>query len=62
VSFSGNALVNATAGYLYTFGSCDLSALGSDLGTYTITVTGPIGTLPYNQTGALTMGNVTIHK
>jgi hypothetical protein len=62
VSFSGDGLVNGKTGYLYTFASCDLSSLGSDLGTYTLTVTGPIGTLPYNQTGALTMGYVAIHK
>jgi hypothetical protein len=62
VSFSGDGLVNGKAGYLYSFASCDLSALGSDLGTYSIAVTGPIGTLPYNQTGALTMGYVEIHK
>ena len=62
VSFSGDGAVNGTPGYLYTFASCDLSAVGTDLGTYTITITGPIGTLPYNQTGALTMGSVDIHK
>jgi hypothetical protein len=62
VSFSGDGLVNGKAGYLYTFGSCDLSGLGTDLGTYSMTITGPIGTLPYNQTGALTMGYVEIHK
>ena len=62
VSFSGDGVVNGNPGYLYTFASCDLSAVGSDLGTYSITVTGPIGTLPYNQTGALLMGNVDIHK
>jgi len=27
-----------------------------------MTIAGPIGTLPYNQTGALTMGYVEIHK
>ena len=62
VSFSGDGAVNGSPGYLYTFASCDLSAVGTDLGTYTITITGPIGTLPYNQTGALTMGSVDIHK
>jgi hypothetical protein len=62
VSFSGDALVNGKAGYLYTFASCDLSAVGLDLGTYNITVTGPIGTLPYSKTAALTMGYVAIHK
>ena len=54
--------MNGAPGYVYTFASCDLSAVGTDLGTYTITITGPIGTLPYNQTGALTMGSVDIHK
>jgi hypothetical protein len=62
VSFSGDGVVNGSAGYLYTFLSCDLSAVGTDLGTYTITVTGPLGTPPYNQTGALLMGSVEIHK
>jgi len=61
VSFNGNATNNGNPGYVYSWVSCDLSAVGSDLGTYSITVTGPVGTLPYNQTGALTMGNVTIH-
>jgi hypothetical protein len=62
VSFNGNATNNGKAGYVYSFLSCDLSAIGSDLGTYTITATGPLGTLPYNQTGSLIMGNVTLHK
>lgn len=62
VSFSGDGLVNGKAGYLYTFASCDLSVISTDLGTYSMTIAGPIGTLPYNQTGALTMGYVEIHK
>ena len=62
VSFSGDGTVNSNPGYLYTFASCDLSAVGTDLGTYSITITGPIGTLPYNQTGSLLMGSVDIHK
>jgi hypothetical protein len=55
-------VVNGSAGYLYTFVSCDLSAVGTDLGTYTIAVTGPLGTPPYSQTGSLLMGSVEIHK
>jgi hypothetical protein len=62
VSFSGDGVVNGGAGYLYTFLSCDLSAVGTDLGTYTIAVTGPLGTPPYNQTGSLLVGSVEIHK
>jgi hypothetical protein len=62
VSFSGDAVVNGRAGYLYSFAACDLSAVGPDLGTYSITATGPLGTLPYNQTGALLMGSISIHK
>jgi len=62
VSFSGDGVVNGKAGYLYTFVSCDLSAVGPDLGTYSITATGPLGSLPYSQTGALLMGSVEIHK
>jgi len=62
VSFSGDGVVNGKTGYLYSFVSCDLSAVGTGLGSYSITVTGPLGTLPYNQTGALLMGSVNLHK
>ena len=62
VSFSGDGLVNGNAGYVYSFLSCDLSAVGVGLGTYNITVTGPLGTLPYTQSAALVMGSVNIHK
>jgi hypothetical protein len=62
VSFSGDGVVNGRAGYLYTFLSCDLSAVGTGLGTYSITATGPLGTLPYTHAGELLMGSVNIHK
>jgi hypothetical protein len=61
VSFSGNGIVNGGSTYHYTFLSCDLSAVGTDLGTYSITATGPLGTLPYTQTGSLVTGSVSIH-
>jgi hypothetical protein len=61
VSFSGDALVNGKSGFSHTFNACDLSAVGLQLGTYSITVTGPLGTLPYTQTGTLTMGFVAVH-
>jgi len=61
VSFSGDGLVNGKAGFVYKLNACDLSAVGSQLGTYGISVTGPIGTPPYGQSGALTMGFIAIH-
>ncbi|MFL5399067.1 MAG: hypothetical protein ACJ79P_14305 [Myxococcales bacterium] len=61
VSFSGNGIVNGGSTYRYTFLSCDLSAVGTDLGTYSITATGPLGTLPYTQTGSLVTGSISIH-
>jgi hypothetical protein len=53
--------VNGGSTYTYSFLSCDLSAIGSGLGTYSITATGPLGSLPYSQTGTLITGNVTLH-
>jgi hypothetical protein len=62
VTFVGDAVVNGNAGYLYTFAACDLSVVGTDLGTYSISVTGPLGTLPYQKTASLVTGYVDIHK
>jgi hypothetical protein len=61
VAFSGNGVVNGGPTYQYTFLSCDLSAVGTDLGTYSITATGPLGTLPYVQAGSLVTGSISIH-
>jgi hypothetical protein len=60
VSFVGNALVNGQAGYLYTFTACDLSVLGTGIGTFSVTVTGPPGYL-YQKSAALSSGYVSIH-
>jgi parallel beta-helix repeat protein len=60
VSFVGNALVNGQAGYLYTFTACDLSVLGTGIGTFSLMVTGPPGYL-YQKSEPLTSGYVSIH-
>jgi hypothetical protein len=61
VNIVGDALVNGSAGYLYNFVACDLWLLGG-LGSYSVSVTGgPLGSLPYQQTGTLTSGYVSLH-
>ena len=60
VSLVGDALVNGNAGYVFTFVACDLSALGTGIGTLSIDVTGPLGFL-YQKSAALTSGYVTVH-
>ena len=60
VNLAGNAVVSGNPGYLYTFTACDLSLLGTGIGTYTINMTGPLGFL-YQKSGALTSGYVSIH-
>ena len=57
VSFAGNALVNGQTGYAFTFTACDLSALGTGIGNFTIAITGPPGFL-YQKSAALTSGYV----
>lgn len=59
VSFAGSALVNQNPGYLYTFTACDLQALGTGIGTFTINITGPLGFL-YQKSAALTSGFVSV--
>jgi hypothetical protein len=61
VSFAGNSLVNGQPGYLYTFQACDVSALGTGLGTFSMTITGPLGYL-YQKSAPLTSGYVFIHS
>jgi len=60
VTFSGDGLVNDKSGFAYTFNACDLSTIGSQLGTYNIAVTSSAGTL-YSQAGSLTVGFIAIH-
>jgi hypothetical protein len=60
VSFTGNALLNSQPGYLYTFTACDLSVLGTGIGTFAIAVTGPPAFL-YQKSAVLTSGYVNIH-
>src|SRR5258708_5213391 len=57
VSFAGNALVNGQSGYAFTFTACDLSALGTGIGNFTIAITGPPGFL-YQKSAAMTSGYV----
>jgi parallel beta-helix repeat protein len=61
VSFAGDALVNGKTGYIYTFVACDVSALRTGIGTFSMTVTGPSGYV-YQKTAALTSGYVFIHS
>jgi len=60
VSFVGDALLNGQSGYLYTFAACDLSALGTGIGTLSIIVTGPSAFL-YQKSAVLTSGSVNIY-
>jgi parallel beta-helix repeat protein len=60
VGFVGDALVNGQSGYLYTFTACDLSVLGTGIGNFAITVTGPSEFL-YQKSAVLTSGYVSIH-
>jgi hypothetical protein len=60
VSYAGDAVMNGSAGYLFTFQACSLSALGTGIGTFSLTVTGPPGYL-YQKSAALTSGYVSIH-
>jgi hypothetical protein len=60
VSYAGNAVMNGNTGYLYTFETCSVSVLGTGIGTFSMTVTGPPGYL-YQKSAALTSGYVTIH-
>lgn len=62
VNIAGDALVNGSAGYLYNFVACDLWLFGG-LGSYALTVTGgPLGSVPYQQTGTISSGYVSIHE
>jgi hypothetical protein len=61
VSFVTDTILNGNPGYLATFAACDVSGiLGMGIGTYSITVTGPLGFL-YQKNAALTSGYVSIH-
>jgi hypothetical protein len=60
VSFVADALLNGNPGYVATFAACDLSALGTGIGNFSIGVTGPLGFL-YQKSAALTSGYVSVH-
>jgi hypothetical protein len=60
VSYAGDAVMNGNTGYLYTFEACSVSVLGTGIGTFSMTVTGPAGYL-YQKTAVLTSGYVNIH-
>ena len=60
VSLAGDALLNGNSGYLFTFEACDLSALGTEIGNFSIAVTGPLGFL-YQKSALLTTGYVLVH-
>jgi hypothetical protein len=60
VSLTGDALVNNQPGYLYTFAACDLSALGTGIGSFSIAITGPPLFL-YQKSAVLTSGHLNIH-
>lgn len=60
VSYAGDAVMNGNPGYLFTFEACGVSALGTGIGTFSITITGPLGFL-YQKAAALVSGYVSIH-
>ncbi len=60
VSFIGNAKVNGQLGYAFTFTACDLSSLGTGIGTFSISVTGPAG-FSYQKSATITKGFVKLH-
>ena len=60
VSFSGNAKVNGQPGYQFTFTACDLSALGTGIGNFSISITGPLGFL-YQRSSAISGGFVQLN-
>jgi hypothetical protein len=60
VSLAGDALVNLKTGYTYTFTACDLSALGTGIGNFTITIAGPLGFL-YQKSAVMISGYVQIN-
>lgn len=59
VNYVGAGLLNGTPGYLFNFTACDLSALGTAIGNFSISVTGPLGFL-YQKSEALTSGYIRI--
>jgi hypothetical protein len=59
VSFVADALRNGNPGYVVTFAACDLSALGTGIGNFSISVAGPLGFL-YQKSATLTSGYVSI--
>jgi hypothetical protein len=60
VSYAGDAVMNGNTGYLFTFEACSVSLLGTGIGTFSMTVTGPAGYL-YQKSALLTSGYVNIH-
>jgi hypothetical protein len=68
VSYAGDAVMNSSTGYVFAFEACGVSALGTTIGnllgtgigTFSMTVTGPAGYL-YQKSAVLTSGSVNIH-
>jgi hypothetical protein len=60
VSYAGDAVMTGNPGYLFTFEACGVSLLGTGIGTFSMTVTGPAGYL-YQKSALLTSGYVNIH-
>jgi hypothetical protein len=60
VSFVGDALLSDNPGYVFAFAACDLSALGTGIGNFSIAITGPSGFL-YQKNAVLTSGSMHIH-
>jgi len=60
VRFAGDALLNGNPGYVFTFAACELSALGTGIGNFSLTVAGPLAFL-YQKSSVLTSGYVSIH-
>jgi hypothetical protein len=69
VSYAGDAVMNGNTGYVFTFEACSVSALGTTLGnllgtgigTFSMTVTGPAGYLYQKIAVPMTSGYVNIH-
>jgi hypothetical protein len=61
VSFITDTKLNGKPGYLSNFQACDASVLRNGVGSFSITVTGPLGYL-YQKSGVLTHGYVKIHS
>jgi hypothetical protein len=57
VSFTGNAKVNGQPAYQFAFTACDWSALGTGIGSFSISLTGPLG-FSYQRSSTISTGFV----